>query len=204
MFFVRHIDSLIQLGLGVAFTVMGFRRPPMRGANIFRVCGPALIVIGGLLLLKPGSHWQRQFTADQNASAEFPGTPSAMDSTDTEGGISVKRTTLLYNVPGHDMSLFLSYSALPEGARAMTDEERFAATVAAMSQRAKVLHQESSGSIHRLTLREEEKKATLELAIAYAHDNVYRVVASWADGDEDPPLIERFVRSFSLGLPKPQ
>jgi hypothetical protein len=126
---VRHIDSLIQLALGVVFTWLAFRRKTPLAAlprKIFRVCGPALIVIGALLLLKPNAapSWERQFTADRVASAEFPGAATPKETTDTMGDITVKRTSFSYDVPGRDIALFLSSSALPEAARSMTDAQR--------------------------------------------------------------------------------
>jgi hypothetical protein len=59
MYVAEHIDSIIQVGLGVFFTWMGFRRSSQlspRTIKIFRICGPGLIVIGSLLLLKPSGH----------------------------------------------------------------------------------------------------------------------------------------------------
>src|SRR4051794_15373708 len=118
MFFVRHIDSILQVLIGIFITGMAFRRaadPTARSTKVLRFCGPALIVIGSILLLKPGApaSWQRQFTADKVASAEFPGAATAKESTDTLGTVTVKRTSFTYNVPDKDISLFLSYSALP-------------------------------------------------------------------------------------------
>ncbi len=202
--FVKHIDSIIQIILGSVFTWLAFRssnKLPARTTKIFKICGPALIVVGGLLLLQPNStaSWERQLTSDKAASAEFPGPAVAQDTTDTVGTVSVKRTSFTYNVRGRDISLFLSYSTLPENARALTDAQRMQSTLAYFaSQGSRVVRSETTGSIHRLTLRQDDNKITVQMALAYVGDNVYRVVASWGDGQEDKPLTDRFVNSFRI------
>lgn len=52
MFLVHHIDSIIQVVLGLFFTWSGFRQsaPSSWRTTVFRVGGPALIAVGGLLL----------------------------------------------------------------------------------------------------------------------------------------------------------
>ena len=81
MFIDHHIDSVIQIVLGIFFTWQGFRpkAAKTRTTKIFRVCGPALVVVGGILLLKPdpAAAWERAFTTDRVASVEFPGAPRA-------------------------------------------------------------------------------------------------------------------------------
>lgn len=207
MFFVRHIDSIIQLALGIFFTWMGYRSKAARtrGTKVLRVCGPALVVIGGLLLFAPEAapKWQRTFTNDEVASVEFPGVPKPRESVDTLAGTSVKRTSFTYNVPGKDISLFLSYSQLQPEAREMTEDERIEAAIALMtSQGNKVVQREklgdSSPSVYRLTMRQDEKKATLQIALAYFGENVYRAGASWTDSEADLILTDRFIGSFRV------
>jgi hypothetical protein len=204
---VHHIDSIIQLVLGGFFTWLGFRRANKLGARttkVFKVCGPALIAVGGvLLLLKPNADpaWQRQFTTDHVASAEFPGVATPKESTDTQGGVTVRRTSFTYDVPGKDIALFLSSSPLPEDARQLADAQRLEGTLAYLtSQGSRVVQneQDSTGSVHLLTMRQDEKKATMQMALAYVGDSVYRAIASWTDGQEDRSLTDRFVNSFRV------
>lgn len=208
MFLVQHIDSIIQIVLGISFTWLGFRpagRFPARSQRIFRICGPALIGLGALLLFRPheGAHWQRQHTADNVASVEFPGAATAQETTDTYGKVTVKRTSLSYSAPGKDLSLFLSSSALTEDALALSEDQRLDSSLSLLSsQGSQVLQRETlSGSpaIHRVTLRSAGAKTTTRIALAYVGSSVYRVVASWADGSEDTALTDRFIGSFRIG-----
>jgi hypothetical protein len=205
---VRHIDAVIQICLGLAFTWMGFRgagRFGPRAVRIFRVCGPALIVIGGLLLLQPAAapDWRRQYTSDKVASAEFPGSVTPKERVDTAGGVSVTTTSLTYDVPGRDIALFLSYSALAENARGLTDAQRIEGALAVFaSQGMRVVENEHDGPVYRVTVRQDDKKATMQTALAYVSDGVYRAVASWIDGQEDKALTDRFVRSFRVTPPR--
>lgn len=206
MFLVQHVDSVIQILVGLLLTWWAFRGSSRLGARarkVLKLCGPALIVIGGLLLLRPSGDpkWERQFTADKVASAEFPGVATSERTTDTLGDVAVERASLTYKVPGKDISLFLSSSALPENARALTGAQRIEGTVAYfVSQGAKVVQNDvdSTGSVYRVTLRQEHEKVTTRMAIAYDGASVYRAVASSADDQADDALTERFVASFRL------
>ena len=208
MFLAHHIDSIIQLVLGVLVTWFAFRPSSKLGPRtrtLLKVCGPGLIVIGGVLLFKPdpAPSWERRLTTDDIASAEFPGAPASKETTDTLGAVTVKRTSFTYDVPGKDIALALSYSALPESTRALTDAQRIDSTLAFLtSQGSKILQNEKdpSGSIYRLTVRQDDKKATIQMAIAYVGNNAYRVVASWSDGQEDKALTDRFVNSFRVSV----
>lgn len=208
---VQHIDSVIQIVVGVFFTWAGFRSGRDRGARttkIFRGCGPALVVIGGLLLLRPQAavQWHEYVTADQVAMAEFPGAARAQEATDTIGEVSVKRTSFTYDVPGKDIALFLSYSPLPADARALTEAQRVEGTIDYFKSQGFTVSQgekDSSGSIHRLSIRQAAKKTTIRMALAYVGDNVYRTVASYTDGSEDPPLVDRFMASFRVSGSRP-
>lgn len=208
MFLAQHIDSIIQIILGISFTWLGFRpggRFPARTQRIIRICGPALIGLGALLMFRPhaGASWQRRHTADNVASVEFPGAATAQETNDTYGTLTVKRTSLSYSAPGKDLSLFLSSSALTEDALALSEEQRLDGSLAMLSgQGSQVLKRETlagSPSIHRVTLRSEGGKTTTRIALAYVGTGVYRVVASWADGSEDPALTDRFIGSFRIG-----
>ena len=207
MALTQHIDSIIQISIGVAFTWMGFggrSRLPARAVKVFRICGPALIAIGAVLLWKPqpAAHWQRLFTSDKIASAEFPGAATPKESTDTVGAVTVKRTTLTYDVPGKDIALFLSYSAIPKEARGLSDAQRIENTLAYLAtQGSQVVKNETIPGppiVHRITMRSDANKTSMQMALSYVGESVYRVVASWADGNEDRALIDRFVTSFKV------
>ena len=117
--------------------------------------------------------WQRQFTDDKIASAEFPGVPRSMDG---------RRSVLGYTVPGKDVALFLSSSTLPDGERSALGENGKAP--------------DDPG--YRVTETREANNAIVQTAVAHVGDQVYRAVASWVDGQEDRSLTDRFVRSFKV------
>ena len=90
----------------------------------------------------------------------------------------------------------------------MTEDQRIEATVGFfVSQGAVVLKNEkdtrSSPAVFRITLRQEDKKATQQIALGYLGDTVYRVVASWTDSGQDPSLTDRFIGSFKITGPQP-
>ena len=207
---VHHVDSVIQMVLGAFVTWFAFRRSDKLGSRtrtLLRVCGPALIVIGAVLfsLPEPAPTWARQLTTDNVASAEFPEAPKPKETTDTVGTVTVKRASFAYDVPGKDIALALSYSALPENTRALTDAQRIDGTLAYLTSQGSMIVQNDSdptGPIHRITVRRVDQKVTIQMAIAYVGDNAYRVVASWSDGQEDKALTDRFVNSFRVAAPR--
>ena len=207
MFILQHIDSIIQVAAGIVASWIGFRHTenPGRHIKILRFCGPALIIIGVILLFRPVSTatWERAFTADHVASAEFPGKPALKESVDTLAGVTVKRTSLSYNVPGKDINLLLSSSPLPAGSRGMTDDQTIEATLAYfISQGNSILKNEkiatATPAVYRLCIRQEDKKATIQIALCYSGETVYRAVATWIDSDADTSLTDRFINSFRI------
>ncbi len=207
MFIIQHIDSIIQVAVGILATWIGFRHTdnPGRFIKILRFCGPALIVIGVILLFRPvpTATWERAFTADNVASAEFPGKPALKESLDTLAGVTIKRTSLSYNVPGKDINLLLSSSPLPADSRGMTDDRKFEATLAYfLSQGNRIMKKEKNTTttpvLYHLYLRQEDKKATIRIALCYSGANVYRAVATWIDTDTDTALTDRFINSFRI------
>lgn len=209
--FASHIDSIVSLVLGVIFTWWGHRPSKSfgpRARKIFRVCGPATVAISALLLLKPRPTptWSRQFTPDRRASAEFPGVATPEETTDTMGALRVTNRSLTHRVPDKDLFLILTCSALPDHARAMTDDQRIDATAAFMEQQgARILSRQTDpgGTIHRMEWRQDASKSTTQIALAYVADYACRVVATWTDGSEDRALTDRFVQSFRMEAPPP-
>lgn len=138
-FVVQHIDALITTAGGIFACFYGFRSTrtttptQQRATKILRVCGPLVVLFGILRFFidQPAAPtWQRHMTSDGFASAEFPATPKATEQTDTINGVSAHRTSLTYDVPYKDISLFLSFSPMPPNEPNVPDTERIAATKA--------------------------------------------------------------------------
>ena len=207
MFIFQHIDSIIQVAAGIVATWIGFRHrnDPRKIMTLLKFCGPALIVIGVILLFRPVSTatWERAFTADNAVSAEFPGKPTMKESNDTLGGVTVRRTSLSYNVPGKEINLLLSSSLLPADRRGMTDDQKVDATLAYFLSQGNSLVQKEKiktavATLYRFCLRQEDKKATIRIALVYSGGSVYRAVAAWIDADADASLTDRFIDSFRI------
>ena len=197
-----HIDSLLMIVFGVFFTFVSFRKVPIKGARIFRICGPALVVIGIILLFaQPSRAWARHATDDGFASAEFPGKPTGKETVGTVGGVSLPRVAYTYTVPGEDITLILSRSPLMESGA--TDEERIAGMVAFFSQQGFELAERQSvqcGDVqgHFVKLRNKNQGSTVLVRFALANTNVYRALASFTSAGETQEEIRRFVESFQV------
>jgi len=185
-FATHHIDSIIQILVGLALlgvVVRGRSRFGPRTALLLKVCGVGLVLVGGILLFRPReeARWAKHETTDGVASADFPCRPSRTETNDVSGELSVKRTSATCRVPGKDITLLLSFSALPEAARGMTEAQLVDGTVAQLGSQGLTLatrERDASGAVHRLRLRKESERVNVQVALAYVNGTAYRAVAS--------------------------
>ena len=211
-FFVQHIDALITTAGGIFACFYGFRSArttastQQRAAKILRVCGPLVVLFGIVRFFtdQPAAPaWQRHMTSDGFASAEFPAPPKAAEQTDTINGVSAHRTSLTYDVPCKDISLFLSFSPMPPNEPDVSDTERIAATKAYFTQQGfSVVHESAAplgaASGFALDLERDAGKIRLWTRIAYVAGRVYRVVVSSTGSHHDDPIIPHYLESFRI------
>jgi hypothetical protein len=209
LFVVQHIDALITTIFGMIATAYGFsmRMPgQQKTAKILRVCGPLVIVFGLLRFLidqPAAADWQRHTTIDGVASAEFPAPPTAKQQTDTMNGVSSERTSLTYNVPLKDISLFLSFSPLATDEPSMPESERIATMKAFFVQQGFSVVHESPVQLgvapgFALDLERDAGKVRMWIRVAFAAGKVYRVVVSSPGLHHDDPIIPHFLDSFRI------
>jgi hypothetical protein len=212
MSLLPHLDSLIPILAGAVLTTAAFRRKPHAGAwavRALRILGPALMLAGGAWLFAkepPSLRWERFAVDRDRASAEFPGAPAAQDVEDGAGGADVARTSLVYAVPGMEMSLRLSASQLPVQAVSATEAERIASALAYFAQQGFTLQSRSekrtrAATLHRLNLRWEAKRVSMQVLVGYSRGQVYRAMATFADGHAEERISERFLGSFRIAPP---
>jgi hypothetical protein len=142
-------------------------------------------------------------TSDGFASAEFPAAPKATEQTDTINGVSAHRTSLSYDVPSKDISLFLSFSPMPANEPNVPDTERIAATKAYFTQQGfSVVHEGpvplGAASGFALDLQRDAGKIRMWTRIAYVAGKVYRVVISSTGAHHDDPIIPHYLESFRI------
>ena len=211
-FIVQHIDALITTAGGIFASLYGFRSArattptQQRAKKILRICGPLVILFGILRFFtdQPAAPtWQRHLTSDGVASAEFPATPQAKQQTDTINGVSAERTSLNYDVPFKDISLFLSFSPMPPNEPNVPDAERIAAVKAYFTQQGFSVVRESPvqlgvASGFALDLQRDAGKVRMWTRIAYVAGRVYRVVISSTGSHHDDPIIPHYLDSFRI------
>ena len=217
-FIVQHMDALISTVAGLFACFYGYRAPragsvptsaQQRATKILRICGPLVVMFGLMrfVMEQPAAAtWQRHSTNDRFASVEFPGTPEAKQQTDTLNGISVQRTSLTYDVPFKDISMFLSFSPLPPEPPEqpnVPDAERFAAVKAHFTQQGFSIVRESpmrlgAGPGFALDLQRDGGKLRMWIRIAYVPWRVYRVVVSSTGSHHDDLIINHFLESFRV------
>ena len=213
-FVVQHIDALITTAGGIFACFYGFRSArattptptQQRATKILRICGPLVVLFGILRFFtdQPAApNWQRHLTSDSFASAEFPATPQAKQQTDTINGVSAQRTSLNYDVPFKDISLFLSFSPMPPDEPNVPDTERIAAVKAYFTQQGFSVVRESpvqlgASSGFALDLQRDAGKVRMWTRIAYVARRVYRVVVSSTGSHHDDPIIPHYLDSFRI------
>jgi hypothetical protein len=204
MYLAAQINALLMIGAGVFLTFYGFRKPTAfaKGAKIFRICGPVVLLSGTIFIFAPASPiWARQSTDDGFASVEFPGIPTRNESVGTVDGVSRPLLSYKYNVPGQDISLILSSS--PVVGPDLKDDQHIDAAIAYLSgqgwelaARQRVQCGDMQGYFLRMHLR--DKNATSVVRLAIAHNNVYRALATFTSASETQEEIRRFIESFQV------
>ena len=211
-FIVQHIDALITTAGGIFACVYGFRPgrtatpTQQRASKILRICGPLVVLFGILcfFLDQPAAPiWKRHLTSDGFASAEFPAIPQATQQTDTINGMSAERTSLTYNVPFKDISLFLSFSPMPPNEPSVPDTERIAAMKAYFTQQGFSVVRDSpvqlgGASGFALDLQSDGGKTRMWTRIAFVAGKVYRIVISSTGSHHDDTIITHCLESFRI------
>src|SRR5438874_2391175 len=132
-FLIQHVDAVITTALGLWITIYSWRQrerlraSPKKLARALPIMAPLVVVFGMLQFMldsQPAYVWQRAFTSDQRASAEFPCAPTTEAATDSAQGVSVRRLTVSCNVPQRDINLRLSYNEIPAEGAGLTIEQR--------------------------------------------------------------------------------
>ncbi|MBA4031847.1 MAG: hypothetical protein C0478_13280 [Planctomyces sp.] len=118
-------------------------------------------------------------------------------------GVSAPRTSLVYNVPNKNISLFLSFSPLTPNDADIPIEDRVSVIKEHFTQLGFTIVDESpveiSGSSgFALELHTGDGKAHVWLRMAHIHGNVYRVVASSGGLHHADPIIPHFLESFRI------
>lgn len=211
-FLIQHIDALITTALGLWITVYSWRQrkrlqaSPKKLARALPVLAPLVVVFGLLQFAidsQPTYVWQRSFTSDQRASAEFPCTTTTETATDSAQGVSIKRLTVNCNVPQRDINLRLSYNEIPPEGASLTVEQRLDGLRSYFNKQGFTIiscvpdgHKEIPD--YRLVMEGDHGKVRCVTRIAITPKAIYRAVATSTSGFHDDPVIPRFVDSFKL------
>src|SRR5439155_18801916 len=211
-FFIQHIDAVITTALGLWITVYSWRKrerlraSPKKLARALPVLAPLVVVFDLLrsqIDSQPASVWQRAFTSDQRASAEFPCATTTEAATDSAQGVSIRRLTVNCNVPQRDINLRLSYNEIPREGAGLTIEQRLDGLRAFFSQQGFTITScvpDGHGDVpgYRIVIEKDHGKTRCLTRVAITPNAIYRAVATSTSGFHDDPVIARFVDSFSL------
>jgi len=168
----------------------------------------ALCALAGIFVFiagcgQPAYVWQRVFTGDREASAEFPCTTTTETATDSSNGISIQRTTVKCTIPNRDITLHLSCNEIPAAGLRLTLDQRIAGMRSSFEQKGgKIIssNPEAIGSVQgcRMVVELEHGKARCTIRMAVKSKITYRAIASSASALHDDPVIAHFLESFSM------
>ncbi len=215
-FFIQHIDALLTALGGLFCCYFGYHasRPgtttaQQRATKFLRIGGPVLVLVGLVRFVTDQptqpttTTWKRHTTSDGMASVEFPGPPKTTEQMDIHGPISVRRTSLIYQVPFIDVSLHLSFSPLVPGEKDLTDAERIAAMKEMLTQNGFLFTLDSPTRIgtvsgFALDFQRDGGKIRSWMRIAIVKGKIYRVVVSSEGAFHNDPVINHFLESFRI------
>ena len=122
-FIIQYIDAIIPLAGGLFAAHLSWwrlRTSAKTSVRVLRILSP-LLIISGLLqfafLSHPTYHWQRVYTHDRRASAEFPRSTITEKLPDSAGTVTIRCAI-------RDIDLRLSQNEIPEVGEARTAEQR--------------------------------------------------------------------------------
>jgi hypothetical protein len=211
-FLIQHVDAIITTTLGLLITVYAWRRrerlraSPKKLVRALPILAPLVVVFGLLRFVldsQPAYVWQRTFTSDQRASAEFPCATTSEEATDSAQGVSIRRLTVNCNVPQRDINLRLSYNEIPPEGAGLTIEQRLDGLKAFFTQQGFTVvscipdgHAEVPG--YRIIIEKDYGKTRVLTRVAIAPKALYRAVATSTSGFHEDIVISRFIDSFRL------
>lgn len=200
-FVIQHIDSIIMIliGGGLAATA---KAPTGTARTVTAVVGPALIVIGFLLLLVEGAP-RIQLTDDGAAEAMFPGPPKRSTINNPVGDRAYRIVSYSYDVPGRDTTLLLSRSPVPEGNESTSDDDGVGGVISYFQQQGFELEQQRSLSIgsasgHELVFNTPSGKHRSVVRFAIASGQIYRAIGTTATNGGDHQMVQNFIESFRV------
>lgn len=113
---IQHIDGIIMGFIGALFAIGVWKPDEITARNNFvarniRVLGVGMLVCGALMILTQTlatlENWQRVYTADKKASAEFPFKTTSETQTETDGKAVVQKTITRCRYPHQQLELAL-------------------------------------------------------------------------------------------------
>jgi hypothetical protein len=211
-FLIQHVDAIITTTLGLWITVYAWRQrerlraSPKKLARALPILAPLVVVFGLLRFVlesQPGYAWQRAFTSDQRASAEFPCATTTDSATDSAQGVSIRRLTLNCNVPQRDINLRLSYNEIPPEGAGLTIEQRLDGLRSYFEQQGFTIVScvpDTHGDVpgYRIVIEKDRGKIRCLTRVAIAPKAIYRAVATSTSGFHEDAVITRFMDSFTL------
>ena len=219
-FLVQHADILIMIVGGLFACFYGYRPSPadqdtesrQRRNRILRVCGPLLIFVGIVLAVLNQSApltWQRYYTSDNCASAEFPGKPKAQEKSISLEGNNLLQVSLAYKVPAKDIALNLTYSPIPPDDLNAAEADRIAGIKAYFEQQGLTIVREypvqlGAVSGFALDVQDKEGRQRTWTRIAYVSESIYRVVAVSVGPNQQDEIVDRFLKSFRIERAQPE
>lgn len=209
---IQHPDAIITTALGLWITIFAWRArerlraSPRKVVRALPVLAPLLVVFGLLrfaLDSAPPYAWQRNYTSDQRASAEFPCPATSKAATDSAQGVTLTRLTVNCNVPQRDINLRLSYNEIPPEGAGLTIEQRLEGLRTFFEQQGfKIVsyvpeaHRNVPG--YRILIEKDGGKIRCLTRVAITPKAIYRAVATSTSGFHDDAVIPRFIDSFTL------
>lgn len=193
-----YLDSLIQISIGIVLTYLGFFSSKLKNdklGKIFRVCGPLLMIIACFLMLsKFSTSWERVYTDDGIASAEFYGKPERIEK-------SNRRVDYTFTDNDEHISLILTSSSVTDPF--LSKENLVDSVVDAMSENDFVFSSKNDvicGAAEGYFIKfYHQSNPVAVLTHTTIHNNViYSVIVSCIRNEEAREEVQKFHSSFQV------
>jgi len=210
IFILQHIDAIITTALALCLLIYAWKHrkrlqsSPRKIDRALPALAIVLLLIGLLRLAfdsQPAYVWQRVYSDDQRASAEFPRPTDTEIDTTSAKGISIRR--IQCDVPYKSINLRLSHNDIPPEGLGPTVEQRIEAVLSNFKQQGLTVvscipEKNADAPCYRIVVEKDGGKIQISWRIAITPKALYGAMATSTGGYHDDPVIARFLDSFKI------
>lgn len=211
LFLAQYIDAVIPTSGGLLFAIHSWRQrdklrsSPKKIHRAWPYFTLLLLAIGIIRFIASSQPytWQRVYTDEQHASAEFPCVPKNEVTTGSVQGMPFQQATIRCDVPYRATDLRLSYNNILPESDNLSPDQRIDMMLSIVKQQgftilSCVLENKPNTPTYKIALRHDGEKSQVLMRVAITPKAIYRAVSTSSYGFDKDSAVVRFIDSFTV------